>query len=470
MGSATGPGNLLLYERSAALRAPGDGDHAVLTVSAARPRFRIQPQAVTVALVALAAYIGYVLFYRHYVDPHVFPVIRSDGLGYYSYLPTYLLEKDPTFHRFVAEHLHGVPSAINMRLDRSTGNYLNQYPIGEAVMLLPFFLVGHAAAILAGRSADGFSGLEQAAVGLGGVTYMVLGLLVLSLSLRRYFSPWVTAATLLTMVFGTNLFHYGTADSMTSHAFSFCLVAILIELTHRWYARPSAVMSLGLGLVMAMIVLVRQANVVYLLLVPLFALDSGRALSERPALLRRRLGRVVIVAVTFLISLVPQFLVWHVATGRWVVYSYPYHFNYFSPEIGGALFSFFPHGAFPWSPALVLAAAGLIPLWRQAKPLFLPVVVVSCLVLYTIASWQFWSYGGGYGHRGFIDLYPLLAFALASLYSILSSLRSRFLVGGLALAACLLVSVQMLHWWKMLISFEGASLQAYIAVLTRPLW
>jgi len=423
-----------------------------------------------VALVAPLAYVGYLLFYTHYVDPHVFQVIRSDGLGYYSYLPAYLLEKDPTFHRFVAEHLHGVPSAISMRLDRSTGNYLNQYPLGEAIMLLPFFLSGHVAAVLLGRPADGFSGVEQAAVGLGGVTYMVLGLLVLSISLRRYFSSWVTAATLLTMVFGTNLFHYGTADSMTSHSFSFCLVAILIELTHRWYPRPVVPLSLGLGVVMALIVLVRQANVVYLLLVPLFALDSRSALAERLAWLRQHGASLLPVAVAFLVSLTPQLWAWHLATGHWLVYSYPYHFNFLSPELGGALFGFFPHGAYPWSPALLLATAGFIPLWRQARPLFLPVVVISCLVLYTIASWQFWFYGGGYGHRGFVDSYPLLAFGLASLYAVLRPWWSRVLVGAMAFTMCVLVTVQMLHWWKMFISFEGASLQAYIAVLTRPIW
>ena len=444
--------------------------HSLLTVSSTRPRLTIQPQAVSVALVAITAYLGYVLFYRHYVDPHVFPPVRSDGLGYYTYLPAYLIENDPNFHRFVAEHLHGLPALGNLRLDPSTGNYLDQYPIGEAIMLLPFFLVGHAAAILTGRHADGFSGLEQAVVGLGGVTYMVLGLLVLSLSLRRYFSPWVTALTLLTMVFGTNLFHYGTADSMTSHAFSFCLVAILIELTHRWYARPSAGMSLALGLVTAMIVMVRQVNVEYLLLIPLFAVASPRAIAERLSFWRENLSGIVIVVTTFLVGLVPQLWAWHLATGHWITYSYQYHFNFFSPEILATLFSFFPHGAYPWSPALLLATAGFIPLWRQARPLFLPVVVISCLVLYTIASWQFWFYGGGYGHRGFVDLYPLLAFALASLYSVLSSLWSRTLVGGLALTACILVTVQMLHWWKMLILFEGAPFQYYVAILTRPLW
>jgi hypothetical protein len=109
-------------------------------------------------------------------------------------------------------------------------------------------------------------------------------------------------------------------------------------------------------------------------------------------------------------------------------------------------------------------------MWRWARPLFLPAVLVSGLFLYIVASWQFWSYGGGYGQRGFIDLYPLLAFGLGSLYSSLSALWSRLLVGGLAVAACILVTVQMIHFWQLLISFEGATFQDYVSLLGRGLW
>jgi hypothetical protein len=445
---------------------------AVITAVSSRHRTRLDSPTLSIVAVALAGLVAYVLVYRHYLDPHQFPVIRADGFGYYSYLPAYLLERDPTFHLFVSQHLPGVPLVTTgFSLDATTGNYLNRYPIGEAVMLLPFFLVGHAAAVLAGRPADGFSLMEQGWVGLGGLAYMVLGLWVLSLSLRRHFTPLVTTATLLTMVFGTNLFHYSTMDSMFSHAFSFCLVAMLIALTHRWYDRPTVTLALGLGLVMGMIVLVRQSNAVFLLILPLFGLDSPRALTERVGFWVRNLGRTPLIAAAIVAVLLPQLWVWHLATGQWLVYSYgPYHFDFRSPHILGALFSFFPHGAFPWSPALLLAVAGLVPMWRWARPLFLPALVVSALFLYIIASWQFWSYGGGYGHRGFIDLYPLLAFALGSLYSSLSALWSRLLVGGLAVAACILVTVQMIHFWQLLISFEGATFQDYVSLLGRGLW
>jgi hypothetical protein len=222
---------------------------------------------------------------------------------------------------------------------------------------------------------------------------------------------------------------------------------------------------------MGLVVLVRQSNAVLLLILPLFALHSPRAVGERLNFMLRNLGRAAVIGAAIAVVLLPQLWVWHLATGQWLTYAYgPYQFDFRSPHIFETLFSFFPHGAFPWSPALLLAAAGLIPMWRRARPLLLPALVVSGLFLYTVASWQFWSYGGGYGHRGFIDLYPLLTFALGSLYSSLSALWSRLLVGGLAVAACLLATIQMIHYWQLLISFEGATFQDYVSLLGRALW
>ena len=34
---------------------------------------------------------------------------------------------------------------------------------------------------------------------------------------------------------------------------------------------------------------------------------------------------------------------------------------------------------------------------------------------YLIASWWDWQFGASYGHRGFIDVLPLLAFGLGGL-------------------------------------------------------
>jgi len=122
----------------------------------------------------------------------------------------------------------------------STGSYLDKYPIGVAVLVLPFFLLGHFLSIIMGYPTDGYSFFYQHSVGLSGLFYMLAGIYLLKKNLRKYFSEEITLATLLAALFGTNLFHYGTYDSIFSHTFSFFLFSALIFLILKWYTKPDS--------------------------------------------------------------------------------------------------------------------------------------------------------------------------------------------------------------------------------------
>jgi hypothetical protein len=428
------------------------------------------PPAVAIAICAIAALTAYIYIYvgGHYLDPRVYPVIRGDGAGYYAYLPAYLLQHDPTLHQFVAHDLRGFSvAATGLHLDPVTGNYLDKYSIGEAVMLLPFFLIGHLLALLAGQHADGFSTIEQVAAGLSGLTYMVLGLAVLARSLARYVRPAVVALTLVSLVFGTNLFHYATFDSMFSHTYAFFLVAVLVELVHRWHERPASVaMAAWIGVVMGLIVLVRPTNVVFGLLILIFGAAERGSIGAWLAFLWAQLPRLLLMVAAGLVVFFPQLVVWHIATGHWLTNPYPGEgFNFAAPRFLDVLFRLYYHGFLPWSPIMVLALIGVPFMWRHARPMALPTIVIFVLNLWVIASWSTWFYGGGFGHRAFIDEFPLLAFGLASLYASARSLVPRVLVAVPALAACLVTTVMMLHYWEFVLSPGGASRQEYLRIL-----
>jgi hypothetical protein len=72
------------------------------------------------------------------------------------------------------------------------------------------------------------------------------GLTVLRRLLLRHFSEPVVLATLVTITFGTNLFHYAVYDSTYSHAFSFCLVALLLLLVELWWEAATVWRSVAL--------------------------------------------------------------------------------------------------------------------------------------------------------------------------------------------------------------------------------
>ncbi len=138
-------------------------------------------------------------------------------------------------------------------------------------------------------SPDGFTLYYQHAAGLAGLAWVVAGLAVLRRLLRQSFSDRITAATLVVILLGTNLYHYATFDSGYSHAYSFFLCAALMLLTARWHHTPTARTSTLLGLVAGLIVLVRHTNIVFLALFLLYGAGSRAGLT---AILQRFRERV----------------------------------------------------------------------------------------------------------------------------------------------------------------------------------
>ena len=199
--------------------------------------------------------------------------IWSDGLGYYSYLPSYLIYHDlsmeslyePTrYYDYPSQGLDLHPGEGFLR-HPATGRYLIKYPLGTAVLEFPFFLLGHLVAPLLGSTPDGFSWSYQAAMDTATTAYMLLGLIFLFKLLSEYFSSRIVLITLLSLYLGTNFLAYVAVESSLSHAYSFSLVCLFLWLVPRWSVDPSRGNSALLGLVCGMIPLVRNTNVILLL-------------------------------------------------------------------------------------------------------------------------------------------------------------------------------------------------------------
>ena len=97
-------------------------------------------------------------------------------MGYYLYLPAVLLDHDMTMRRTAARSFGGdIPVTYGVRSIPPHGRLLDKHPIGVAVMLAPFFLVGQLAADAFGSRMDGLSRPYQVAAAAGGLTYALLG-------------------------------------------------------------------------------------------------------------------------------------------------------------------------------------------------------------------------------------------------------------------------------------------------------
>jgi hypothetical protein len=238
---------------------------------------------------------------------------------------------------------------------------------------------------------------------------------------------------------------------------------------HRWSDDLGSIPRAGLvGLLAGLVILVRPTNAIVLLLVPLLGVSSVATLRARLGALLHHPPAVAVATALMVATVLPQLLVWHVATGSWFVASYSEaggHFDFGSPALLDVLFSFGPHGLLPWAPVLVLAVVGVVPLWRRARGLVLPVVVILALHTYIVASWWMWFYANGFGHRAFVDVMGLFAFPLAALFSSLRRPSTRRAIGALSAALVLVTAVQMVNYWRQRIPPTGASAREYFTIL-----
>jgi hypothetical protein len=394
-----------------------------------------------VAAIGLCALAGYLWLATR---PDADPRIRADGYNYYLYAVSWVVYHDATLEAVPRDWNGGAyPDFAGMVRWPGTSHWLNRHPIGVSVLMLPFVVAAH---ILSGWSnfpRDGFSFYYQHAAALAGLAYFLAGLAILRRTLRRHFGPGVTAATLIAVSFGTDLFHYAVYDGTFSHAFSFALVCALVEVTDRWWSEPRVSDAMAIGVVAALIVLVRHPNAVLLLIVPLWRAASVQGIW-------RRRSHLTVAALVFLACITPQLAYYHWATGHWIVNAYAAHhvgFNFLAPHLVGALLST-QRGLFFWAPILLFSVAGLFVVRGWARQVRFASVVVLVINGWVIASWSEWQYGASFGHRAFIDSLGLFAIFMAAFFAWAAE-RRRVLpvVAAVTALAISLSVVQMAQYW-----------------------
>jgi hypothetical protein len=220
-------------------------------------------------------------------------------------------------------------------------------------------------------------------------------------------------------------------------------------------------MSLYLGLT----TLVRPTNALILLVVLLWNVTNRTQLQQRIATLWRQRTKLSLMAGVGVAVLFPQLLYWHYITGKWLTYSYADagFTNILRPQIISILFST-DRGVFFWAPVLLISLIGLALLRRHLKEWSTPLYVFLPIFLWLMASWVSWQFGESYGHRAFIDIFPLLALPLAAVYSRAKTPIARnslLIITGLGIFANLFLTYQ---YWILGLPTAGTTMQVYLKV------
>ncbi|HEX9366550.1 MAG TPA: hypothetical protein VF921_07980 [Vicinamibacterales bacterium] len=406
-----------------------------------------------VLFAAVACLTGYVYAYT---AGRAGTPIRSDAYSYYVYLPAWFLYHDPSLEAVADDCCGGeFPAWTAIIRWPVSHHWVDAHPIGEAILIAPFFGIAHALTRWSNLSPDGFTPYYQHAAGLAGLFYVVTGLWFLRRLLSRHFSARVTDASLLALLFGTSLFHYATFDSAWSHAFSFALCAALLDRLDAW--QPGRTRDdIVIGVLTGLLILVRHTN----LLVPLCFVAAVRS---------RRLA-ITTIGIAGLVVL-PQLWLYHRATGHWLVSSYgQLGFTFAAPHLWGVLGS--PtKGVFFWAPLLLVAVAGFAWLPASLRRWRVPAVVMLVVDTYIISSWWDWQFGASYGHRGFVDVYPVLALGLASAFDRAAGVpRHRLVLTVAVVTLCALSVFQMLQYWHGVLPMSDMTWPKYRSVFLRGWW
>ena len=293
--------------------------------------------------------------------------VYGDGIYYYAWLRSVAVDHD-----------------INFRNDY--GHAGNIYSVGPAILWSPGFLWIHS--LIRG---DGTSFPYQITVGLMSVGYAIVGLLLL---LRLVKNRLVVFA----IAFATNLFFYGSLDTVNSHALSFFAATLFLSFVFQkrksWF-----LIGFSLGLMSS----IRSQDFLYVLL-----LFPGM--------------RILHFVLGFFAAFLPQLAAWQLLYGRFWISPYldrGYGFDFLHPKILEVLFS--PNnGLFLWTPITLLGIIGLV-LAKRFILLFL-----FAAQLYLIASWTTWWQGASYSGRMFISVLPVVAVGLTHLFTRLKRLHWSF--------------------------------------------
>jgi hypothetical protein len=400
--------------------------------------------------------------------PLVNPWVRGDGVGYYAYARSMVIDHNL---RFEKDWLAANPSFQLARVDSNgniladqytrTGHLDNHFSVGPAMLWAPVLIVVHGVVRVADHfgahiRADGYSLPYLLAMALTTAGYGFLGLWLAFCIARKYVGErWAFIAT-LGIWWASSLPVYMYLNPSWSHAQSAFTVALFL-----WYwERTRAIRSLGqwmlLGLMAGLMADVYYPNVL-VVLAPLIETIAG--LRARPASggdrnnsLLRVAGNWLAFGAMLIVAMLPTFITREIVYGSPFESGYPAISTWFwtSPVLLKILFSS-DHGMLSWTPILAISILGIVLLWKRDRMLSGSLCAIVLAYYYLIASYVNWDGISSFGNRFFVSLTPVFVIGLATflgkLYEWLGSNARAWAAAAVLVGLSILWNVGFMFQW-----------------------
>ena len=348
--------------------------------------------------------------------------ISWDSFGYYLYLPYTFIYNDLSFsdlsHVQSMADLYESTDTLYQLTYVPNGNHVIKYPVGMAILMAPFFFIGHVLAYLLDYPTDGFSAPYDLMISVGNLVYVIIGFVYLRKVLLHFFTSGITIIVMLGVVIGTNFLYMATTGAGNSHIPLFTLHAVALYLTIKWHLIPSIKNSLKFGAVIGLMIIIRPTEILFLVIPIFWGVTSFRGFFQKyySLITKKPWSLIIFSAVIIAIGFI-QLLYWKKITGEWLFYSYDNAgegFDFLSPYLKDFLFSY-RKGWFLYTPIMLLAAFGLGFTLLKKYKFGISILLFVILNIWVLSSWSCWWYAGSYSQRSVVQSYPEMAIALGVL-------------------------------------------------------
>jgi hypothetical protein len=359
--------------------------------------------------------------------PLVNPWVRGDGVGYYAFARSLLVQRNLDFTKDWEEanssfRLLRTDEQGNVLPDQytPTGHIDNHFSIGPAILWSPFLLIAHASVIAANAlgkhiSIDGFSLPYRLAMAIGTAFYGFLSLWISFQLARKYFSDRSAFLATVGIWFASSLPVYMYFNPSWSHAHSAFCVALFVWYWDRTRNGRTLTQWAILGAISGLML-----NVYYLcgllLLIPLLeslikyasaldAKDFGRA--------RQLLIANIIFLLATVVASLPSLISKRIIYGGFFDTGYTEKWYWSSPAFLKVIFS--PdHGLFSWTPIILFSFAGLFLFRKKDSQLATFLLIVFAVHVYVVGCLQYWDGTSSFGSRYCLPLMVMFVLGLAA--------------------------------------------------------
>lgn len=382
-------------------------------------------------------------------------ILSYDVFGYYLYLPgTFIYDQleysDGTILNQINEK-YKVSETLYQIVRAPNGKSLDRYPMGMALLYLPFFLIAHLIALMTGFPADGFSPPYHYTMLGAGLIYALTGIFIIRKILLKYFSDSITAVTLILLIFGTNFLYKAAFKGISPHAVLFTVYAFIIWFTIKWHDQPKIKYAWALGISCGLAILARPSEIVCLFIPFFWGVTGWSSLRMKIKLLKENYQHLVVIALSIFIIWLPQLIYWKVITGKILYYSYDNPgegFEFLRPYTWQVLFSF-RKGWLIYTPMMIFSLIGFYFLYRKNRAIFLPIFIFFILNLYIVSAWSCWWYAESFGQRALVQSYAVLAIPLGYFTNQLIISSSRWLKIIVILLSVFFISLNSFQIWQL---------------------